>query len=322
MTRVSVAMCTYNGEPYIGAQLVSILNQSRPPDEVVICDDGSTDDTAGVVVALAGQTDVPVHFIRNDERLGVTANFEQAIARTTGDVIFLSDQDDVWQPERIATMLQPFEADAAVTLVYSDAEVVDDSLKPRDLRMLSYQRLAQVDSTDPFRVIQAEAEVAGALMAFSAAIKPYALPIVNGWFHDHGIALIAHATGHVVRIDRPLMAYRRHANTVSGDSRFNQSIMAHVQQARRVSGRAVAEQSREMWQAMVTRLNSIEGNAPQLNAYRAAASARADLASARALNAGRGLPRRATFAVNRLLRGDYHRFLRGWRSFARDLLLR
>src|SRR6186997_149500 len=99
--RVSIAMCTCNGERFLAEQLDSILAQSRPPDEIVICDDASTDGTWALLTTFAPKAPCPVTLRRNDTRLGVIGNFSQAMTLATGDAIALADQDDVWHPMKL-----------------------------------------------------------------------------------------------------------------------------------------------------------------------------------------------------------------------------
>jgi len=101
---VSVALCTYNGAAYLGEQLDSIVAQSRPPDELVVCDDGSTDGTVGLLQAFVPEAPFPVRLYRNERNRGFAKNFERAISLCTGDFIALSDQDDVWKPEKLARL--------------------------------------------------------------------------------------------------------------------------------------------------------------------------------------------------------------------------
>src|SRR5438552_3361865 len=96
MTAVSVALCTLNGAAFLREQLQSIVEQSVAPDQIVVCDDGSTDDT----LAIARQFRCEVH--TTGQRLGTIANFDRAIALCKGDVIFLADQDDVWHRDKVA----------------------------------------------------------------------------------------------------------------------------------------------------------------------------------------------------------------------------
>ncbi len=90
---------------FVADQLRSIAAQTRPVDEVVVCDDGSTDGTVDAVAAFAAASPVPVRVVRNARQLGVTKNFEQAVGLCTGDVVLLCDQDDVWHPDKVAVLL-------------------------------------------------------------------------------------------------------------------------------------------------------------------------------------------------------------------------
>src|SRR5437588_7313199 len=106
--RISIAMCTYNGARFLREQLDSFAAQSRLPDEVVICDDGSTDGTADIVRTFASGAPFPVHFHVNEPRLGITRNFERAAGLCTGSIIFFSDQDDVWLPDKLDRFAEAF----------------------------------------------------------------------------------------------------------------------------------------------------------------------------------------------------------------------
>ncbi len=122
---VSVAMCTYNSERFLRPQLQSIAAQTRLPDEVVVCDDGSQDDTLKILRQWDELVPFPVRIVRNEKNLGYTKNFEQAMRLCTGDVIFLSDHDDVWMSGRVARCMEVFEKEPEVGLVTTNAEIVD-----------------------------------------------------------------------------------------------------------------------------------------------------------------------------------------------------
>src|SRR3954470_17842517 len=94
----SVAMCTYNGARFLGEQLASVAAQTRPPDELVVCDDRSTDETASLVRDFAAAAPFRVRLHVNERNLGSTRNFERAVSLCEGDLIALSDQDDEWLP--------------------------------------------------------------------------------------------------------------------------------------------------------------------------------------------------------------------------------
>src|SRR5579862_5382051 len=98
--RVSIALCTFNGEQFLGEQLASLARQTRLPDELIVCDDGSQDGMLPLVERFARRVQFPVQLSINSRRLGVTANFARAISECTGDLICPCDQDDVWEPEK------------------------------------------------------------------------------------------------------------------------------------------------------------------------------------------------------------------------------
>jgi glycosyltransferase involved in cell wall biosynthesis len=128
-TTISVAMATYNGARFIGEQLDSLARQTRPPMELVITDDCSTDATGEIVAAFARTAPFPVHFHRNPKNLGYKANFLHATTLCRGEVIAFCDQDDVWLPHKLERCAEPF-ARPATSLVIHRYALVDRDLKP------------------------------------------------------------------------------------------------------------------------------------------------------------------------------------------------
>ncbi|MGA9069058.1 MAG: glycosyltransferase, partial [Terracidiphilus sp.] len=123
--RISVALCTYNGERYLREQLNSIASQTRVPYEVVICDDNSTDATLDIVESFVQSVSFRVRVEHNSFRLGSTHNFEKAIQSCTGDLIALCDQDDVWRPDKLSVQAARLESDSSIGGLFSDASLVD-----------------------------------------------------------------------------------------------------------------------------------------------------------------------------------------------------
>lgn len=116
--KLSVALCTYNGEKYLREQLDSIAAQLLPIDEVVVCDDGSTDGTVSILREYADRRTLPIRVIGNKRQLGVTANFEKAILACTGDIIFCSDQDDIWMPDKTQVITEYFDNHPSMDFVF------------------------------------------------------------------------------------------------------------------------------------------------------------------------------------------------------------
>ncbi len=124
--RISVALCTFNGERFLPQQLSSIANQTRLPDELIVCDDQSTDRTVEIVRAFAASAPYSVKIFENERNLGFAKNFEQAISLCGGNLIALCDQDDIWYPTRLQRSEQEFADHPEAGLVFSDADVIND----------------------------------------------------------------------------------------------------------------------------------------------------------------------------------------------------
>src|SRR5437879_6214343 len=128
--RLSIAMCTYNGARFLKEQLDSIASQTCSPDEVIVCDDHSSDGTVQVIERFASGAPFPVKLQVNETNLGSTKNFEKAIGLCQGEVIALADQDDVWSSIKLERLIAAFESDPNLGLVFSDAQLVDECLLP------------------------------------------------------------------------------------------------------------------------------------------------------------------------------------------------
>ena len=108
MARISVAMCTFNGEKFLEAQLDSVAQQTLKPIELVVCDDGSSDDTQAIVVRFAQSAPFAVRYISNPSRLGYRLNFMNAARQCTSDLIAFCDQDDIWCADKLKRAAVPF----------------------------------------------------------------------------------------------------------------------------------------------------------------------------------------------------------------------
>lgn len=219
--KLSIAMCTYNGARYVQQQLDSIATQARQPDELILCDDGSTDGTRQLLSSFALKSQFPVSLHFNRKRLGVIKNFEKAIQLCAGDVISLCDQDDVWRPEKLGHMEAVFLSSAGTGLVASDAVVVDEHEQSLGYRLwehiISERKWHRIRNGETFNVLLSGDTVTGATMAFRSRFKGLILPIPTdiGFIHDSWIALMIAAVAEVAFIERPLLQYRRHSEQTS-----------------------------------------------------------------------------------------------------------
>ncbi|HEV2707708.1 MAG TPA: glycosyltransferase family 2 protein [Pyrinomonadaceae bacterium] len=219
--KLSVAMCTYNGARFLREQLASVAAQTRTPDELIVCDDCSQDETPQIVEAFAAEAPFDVRLQRNAANLGSTKNFEQAIRLCDGHLIALSDQDDVWLPEKLETLEAELARRPTAGLVFSDADVVDENLRPLGFRLWQATGEANFGEAKQklfregmaFDVLLAGNVVTGATMAFRAEYRELLLPIPGdtSLIHDGWIAMLLAAVSELAFISRPLIKYRQHA---------------------------------------------------------------------------------------------------------------
>ena len=126
--RISVAIATHNGSAFLLQQLLSILQQTRPVHEVVVCDDASTDSTLDLLENFKSQNpSLDVIILRNTEVAGAGASFRRALRHSSGDAVFLCDQDDVWDRKKVERVLLAFD-NPSIEVVIHDAEIVDQNL--------------------------------------------------------------------------------------------------------------------------------------------------------------------------------------------------
>jgi hypothetical protein len=320
--KLSVALCTYNGAAFLPAQLDSLVGQTRRPDELVVCDDRSQDETVPVLERFAAGAPFLVRLHVNNETLRSTKNFEQAIGRCTGDVIFLCDQDDVWQPDKLARFEAVFAAGPGVGLVASDLAVLDSS--GRDLGRRVWDDIpfppplrAAVEAGAGPRLWVRFNTITGAAAAFRAGLRDLLLPIPSTWVHDGWVALLAAAVGDVRLIPEPLTRYRTHAGQQIGSSRL--SLARQFRTARKMDAAYFATQV-ACFTAAAERLAQFRDRVKDpevIDLLRAkAAFARTQQRMREGSRLGRVLP-----ALRLLVAGDYTRLGRGWKAFAADLLL-
>src|SRR5690606_2461860 len=126
----SVVLCTHNGERWLGELLDSIVGQEHLPDELVVQDDCSTDGSCEQIRRFARIAPFDVRLEINERRLGSTANFAEALTRTRGRFIALADQDDLWYPQKLRRLIGELQLDPTVTMVFSDADLVDPEGRP------------------------------------------------------------------------------------------------------------------------------------------------------------------------------------------------
>ncbi len=264
-------MCTYNGARFVAEQLASIAAQTRPPDELVVCDDCSTDATIECVREFARTAPFPVRVFENDKNIGSTKNFERAVELCDGDFIAFADQDDVWLPEKLRK-LEDALATESTALAFTDGDVVDEILRSLGQRVWQTIRFGEEEQRSfregrAFAVLLDHNVVTGAALALKAEFKKLILPFPNDLMHD-GIpvihdwwtALLIAAVGDVVFVSEPLFKYRQHAgqqmgvmskrdehapsfrrNTFSADVKYIRAILARLSGVEGVRANVVSD---------------------------------------------------------------------------------
>lgn len=207
--KISIAMATYNGQKYISAQLESFLRQLRQPDELVISDDGSTDNTISIVEGFKKRAPFPVFIFRNKETLGYTGNFNRALSETTGDLIFISDQDDVWYKKKLKLIEEVALKRPESVVIMNDALIADEHLQSAGVT-----KLEQICSAG----LPISSFVMGCCIAIRQEFLKAILPIPNSYHsHDGWIVSFADGIGRRHIVDHPLQFYRRHKSNTSKD---------------------------------------------------------------------------------------------------------
>lgn len=322
MTRVSIALCVCNGARFLGEQLSSLRAQSRLPDEVIVGDDASEDESVAIIERFSAEAPFPVRLIRNSTRLGVRGNFEMAISRCADDLIALCDQDDVWLPEKLAVLAARLEDDESVVAAFSDASVVDETLEPLGYTMwehvgFSAKRRKQMTQDAPWRPLFKDPVVTGATLMFRRRLVDACLPIPDSWVHDAWIAQIAAAHGKILPVEERLMLYRQHSSNVIGGKRL--SLRAQLRRADVVGRLGLVERELSRYRQLLERLSDLDATQRQTAMRRSASAKVQHLQRRQSLPANRG--RRVPTIVSECLNGNYSRFSKDWRNIAGDLLM-
>ena len=235
MNKISIALCTYNGEKYLAEQLQSLFDQSLSPDEIVISDDGSKDGTLAIVETFKLKNRIPIRVLTHDQNLGVYRNFIHCIENCTGDIIFTCDQDDYWMPNKLEKHMFIHTNNPEVDLVYSNAEVVLNTLDHVLYPLWETESILDVQkgkSSFSSLVVKGQS-IAGCCMSFKKSFFDKILPVPDLVYHDDWIATSACLSGKIIGLPEPLIKYRQHGGKVVGTVRgsklsFYKSLFTNV----------------------------------------------------------------------------------------------
>lgn len=329
-TSISVALCTYNGKPFLSAQLRSIAAQDRPPDELVICDDGSSDGSLEVIRGFARCSEIPTHVVVNDENLGSTRNFEQAISLCQGEIVSLADQDDVWYPYKLRRIQEVFlrsnglqsRRSGSPVAVFGDADLVDSNGRPLGSRLWRTVRFTNseqqtVERGEALKVLLRHPVVTGATMAFRRELLDLMTPLPARETHDRWISFLLAACGRLVAIPEPLMQYRCHPGQQIGAGPL--SLHEAITQADHRGG-SFYEDEVVRYRRFAEKIG--QGNGRFTDSARILKQIEKKILH---LEHRVRLPRTRLARIPPLLQelacGNYWRYSGGWRSLAKDLIL-
>jgi glycosyltransferase involved in cell wall biosynthesis len=217
-----MAMCTYNGAAYLLEQLHSIEQQTLLPDELIICDDCSCDQTIAIIESFKKKSKLNITLHRNSHNLGHKANFNQALLMLSGDILFIADQDDIWHPTRIEQCVAQFQANPELALVVCNADLVNQRAEPFGQTLWDLNGITQADQQQlaacnvEWVLDRGNLVFYGFLLAFRGALKPSILPIPDDIAHDRWVGTIASTLGPVAVLPQPVANYRLHEQQASG----------------------------------------------------------------------------------------------------------
>ncbi|GGH23632.1 glycosyltransferase family 2 protein [Mucilaginibacter phyllosphaerae] len=203
---VSVALCTYNGEKYLAQQLDSILSQTYANLEVIIVDDCSTDGTFALAQQFAAK-DSRIRCIRNTDNIGFNKNFEKAIQLAQGDFIAISDQDDIWEPQKIQVLVDGI---ADNWLIFSNSAFITETGQAAPGTLLNNFKLDTLD----FRNILLLNYVTGHTCLVARSFLQYVVPFPPAGYYDWWMGFVALYHHKITYTDQILTRYRIHQRSV------------------------------------------------------------------------------------------------------------
>ena len=321
--RISIAMATYAGSEFVTEQLESFAAQSRLPDELVICDDHSPDDTVEKLEAFAERALFEVRVERNPHNLGTTANFGRAVSLCTGDLVFLSDQDDCWRPEKTRAVEQVFEARPEVGAVFHNGHVVDaqgSSLGHTlwDGLMFTPQERELVKQGLATDVFSKHVVAAGCSLAFRRVYQDLYLPLPAFHdCHDSWIAFLIASVSEVALLERELIDYRVHGDNQFGLRKL--SLREQLEKARWQLESGIFEYGMRLFAMIDERLE--ESTRPVDERTLALVEAKIEHCDLRNEMSPRLFGRLPTI-LSEWWNGNYGRFSYGAKSVVQDLFLR
>lgn len=212
---VSIALCTYNGEKFLETQLNTLINQTYKNIEIIVVDDRSTDSTFSILTNYEKGGKIKLY--QNEHNLGFAKNFEKAISLCKGDLIALSDQDDIWDLRKIELQVSNIGDNL---LIYHDSDFIDSQGNPMGSKLSDYFRFVKGGQNMSFVFHNC---VSGHTMLFKRELLKYVFPIPPKFFHDWWMTYAAATVGNITYLEKSLVQYRQHANSFTDILRMKES---------------------------------------------------------------------------------------------------
>jgi len=318
---VSIAMATFNGEKYISEQLESFSAQSRCPDELVVSDDCSTDSTLDILMRFAQKANFDVKIISNDSTVGYAQNFSRALSQCTGDIVFLSDQDDFWLPEKIEKILFRFRSDSDCQLLIHDVDFCKEDLSR--IGQSKIERMKNVYDLDRQYVVGMATAIRGDFLRLCLPI-----PKLVDMSHDLWLHRCATSIGKKIVMKEVLVMHRRHSFNATRDGGLNVDFVTVPKFFERSFARGKTKVSRVHAETLLTWLKANKSllvdqqgiSVAQVDRLIAGESYRLECITARADILAMGRFSRLWAVLSLFFRGGYNCFS-GWKSAIKDLII-
>lgn len=254
---VSVVMCTFNGELYLKEQIDSILAQTYPFTEFLIFDDCSTDNTFDIISAYA-QKHAFIRLQKNPVNLGYNYNYEQALKAASCEVIAISDQDDVWHPQKLERMIITWRSESP--LIHCDSQRFEEAIPKSNPKRHLYQRFKGTDTKKLFLFNS----INGHALLLRKSFLPLIMPFQKNIYYDWWAGVVASCNGGVDYIDEVLVYQRVHRRNISIDDegtecekliRRRAEAFLHLQKFLAVP--ALKEKDRHLGRQLLTRMTHL-----------------------------------------------------------------
>lgn len=251
---VSVAIATYNGERHLQQQLDSIYQQTYKNVEVVVTDDCSQDHTVEILERYRKK--FGLKYFVNDVNLGYARNFERAASLCSGEYIAFCDQDDIFLPDKIETLVREI---GEYSLIYSDATLIDGDGKEFARSYMRYVNFPMLTGK-PFKELVFSCFIRGFQMLFTRDLLLAALPMPDRVTHDDWFTILAAKRGGIKYLDRALVQYRQHGRNVTGSLVQHSVLREFAGVVRNFGNQRANEARRKSYCANIEKLESLHGS--------------------------------------------------------------